>query len=139
MSAGVATGAGGSSAAPRVLLGVVLIAAAFAAAFVAGKAMGDDTEAAAFLVEPIQGEGGVRPLSRAMAEALNAVCASTGALLIADEVQSGLGRTGVPFYASVLGLKPDLMALGKALGAGVPVGAHTRAGLCGRDSQRARL
>ena len=52
-----------------------------------------------------------------------AACQETGALLIADEVQCGLGRTGVPFYSSVLGLKPDLMALGKALGAGVPIGA----------------
>ena len=78
---------------------------------------------AAVIVEPIQGEGGVRPLSRSMADALNEVRASTGALLVADEVQSGLGRTGVPFYSSVLGLKPDVMALGKALGAGVPIGA----------------
>ncbi len=50
-------------------------------------------------------------------------CAATGALLVADEVQCGLGRTGVPFYSSVLGLEPDVMALGKALGAGVPIGA----------------
>jgi predicted acetylornithine/succinylornithine family transaminase len=78
---------------------------------------------AAVIVEPIQGEGGVRPLSPAMAGALRDACASTGALLIADEVQSGLGRTGVPFYSSVLGLQPDVMALGKALGAGVPIGA----------------
>ena len=48
---------------------------------------------------------------------------ATGALLIADEVQSGLGRTGHPFYSAALGLKPDLMAVGKALGAGVPIGA----------------
>ena len=80
-------------------------------------------QTAAVIVEPIQGEGGVRPLSRAMAAALNGVCAETGALLVADEVQSGLGRTGVPFYSSVLGLSPDVMALGKALGAGVPIGA----------------
>jgi len=85
------------------------------------RAVSDQT--AAVIVEPIQGEGGVRPLSSAMAEALNDVCASSGALLVADEVQSGLGRTGVPFYSSVLGLKPDVMALGKALGAGVPIGA----------------
>jgi acetylornithine/succinyldiaminopimelate/putrescine aminotransferase len=78
---------------------------------------------AAIIVEPIQGEGGVWPMSTAMAEALAAVCAETGTLLIADEVQCGLGRTGHPFYSAVLGLKPDLMALGKALGAGVPVGA----------------
>lgn len=78
---------------------------------------------AAVIVEPIQGEGGVRPLSAAMADAINDVCLSTGALLIVDEVQCGLGRTGVPFYSTVIGLKPDLMALGKALGAGVPIGA----------------
>jgi predicted acetylornithine/succinylornithine family transaminase len=78
---------------------------------------------AAIIAEPIQGEGGLRPLSTAMAAAINQACAATGALFVADEVQSGLGRTGVPFYSSVLGLKPDVMALGKALGAGVPIGA----------------
>jgi predicted acetylornithine/succinylornithine family transaminase len=78
---------------------------------------------AAIIAEPIQGEGGLRPLSKAMAAAINESCAATGALFIADEVQSGLGRTGVPFYSSVLGLEPDVMALGKALGAGVPIGA----------------
>ena len=78
---------------------------------------------AAIVVEPIQGEGGVRPLSSAMVSAIDAACRASGALLIADEVQCGLGRTGVPFYSSVLGLKPDLMATGKALGAGVPIGA----------------
>jgi len=78
---------------------------------------------AAVIVEPLQGEGGVRPLSQAMADAISRACEATGALLIADEIQCGLGRTGVPFYSSVLGLKPDLMSLGKALGAGVPIGA----------------
>jgi predicted acetylornithine/succinylornithine family transaminase len=84
-------------------------------------AVSDQT--AAVIVEPFQGEGGVRPLSPAMAAAIRKACADTGALLIADEVQCGLGRTGVPFHASTLGLTPDLMALGKALGAGVPIGA----------------
>src|SRR3954449_13548267 len=78
---------------------------------------------AAVIVEPIQGEGGVRPISRAMADAIAAACSRTGALLIADEVQCGLGRTGRAFYSAALGLEPDLMALGKALGAGVPIGA----------------
>jgi acetylornithine aminotransferase/acetylornithine/N-succinyldiaminopimelate aminotransferase len=78
---------------------------------------------AAIIVEPIQGEGGVRPLTPAFAAAVNDACARTGALLIADEVQSGCGRTGYPFYSAAIGLKPQLMALGKALGAGVPVGA----------------
>jgi acetylornithine/succinyldiaminopimelate/putrescine aminotransferase len=80
-------------------------------------------ETAAVIVEPIQGEGGVRPLSRATASAIAAACKVTGALLIADEVQCGLGRTGRPFHSGTLGWQPDLMALGKALGAGVPIGA----------------
>ena len=78
---------------------------------------------AAIIAEPIQGEGGIRPMSRAFAEAINQACARTGTLLIADEVQTGLGRTGHPFYAPVLGLRPDLISVGKALGSGVPVGA----------------
>jgi predicted acetylornithine/succinylornithine family transaminase len=78
---------------------------------------------AAVIVEPIQGEGGVRPISQAAADAIVAACRRTGALLIADEVQCGLGRTGQPFCSPALGLTPDLMALGKALGAGVPIGA----------------
>jgi acetylornithine/succinyldiaminopimelate/putrescine aminotransferase len=78
---------------------------------------------AAIIVEPLQGEGGVRPFDPRMADAIRKACRETGALLIADEVQCGLGRTGVPFYSSTLGLEPDLMALGKALGGGVPIGA----------------
>jgi predicted acetylornithine/succinylornithine family transaminase len=78
---------------------------------------------AAVIVEPIQGEGGVRPLTPAFASAVNDACERTGALLIADEVQSGCGRTGYPFHSAAIGLKPQLIALGKALGAGVPVGA----------------
>ncbi len=78
---------------------------------------------AAIILEPIQGEGGVRALTPAFAAAVNEASRRTGALIIADEVQSGCGRTGYPFYSAVIGLKPHLMALGKALGAGVPVGA----------------
>ena len=78
---------------------------------------------AAIIVEPIQGEGGVRPIPQVTADAIGAVCAETGTLLIADEVQCGLGRTGSLFFANELGLRPELMALGKALGAGMPVGA----------------
>jgi acetylornithine/N-succinyldiaminopimelate aminotransferase len=78
---------------------------------------------AAVVLEPLQGEGGVRPLGRQMADAVSDACRRTGALLIADEIQCGLGRTGRPFYSSALGLAPDLMAIGKALGAGVPVAA----------------
>jgi predicted acetylornithine/succinylornithine family transaminase len=78
---------------------------------------------AAIIAEPIQGEGGIRPMSPQFAAAINDVCARTGALYIADEVQTGLGRTGHAFYAQALGLRPDLMSVGKALGGGVPVGA----------------
>ena len=80
-------------------------------------------ETAAIIAEPIQGEGGVRPMPQAFADAIKETCARTGALYIADEVQSGLGRTGRPFHAHTLGLSPDLISVGKALGAGVPVGA----------------
>ena len=78
---------------------------------------------AAIIVEPIQGEGGVRSLTPAFAAAIGEACAKTSALLIADEVQSGLGRTGHPFFFAVLGMKPHLVSLGKALGGGVPIGA----------------
>jgi acetylornithine/succinyldiaminopimelate/putrescine aminotransferase len=83
--------------------------------------IGHDT--AAVIVEPIQGEGGVRPIAPAMAGAIAAACRRSGALLIADEVQTGCGRTGAFLASPALGLTPDLVALGKALGAGFPVGA----------------
>jgi predicted acetylornithine/succinylornithine family transaminase len=80
-------------------------------------------DTAAIIAEPLQGEGGVRPLTPAFAAAINEVSAKTGALIIADEVQSGLGRTGYPFCFAAIGMKPHLVSLGKALGAGVPIGA----------------
>jgi predicted acetylornithine/succinylornithine family transaminase len=81
------------------------------------------SKTAAIIAEPVQGEGGVRPMSPAFAAAINEACAKTGTLFIADEVQSGLGRTGEPFHFATLGLKPHVVSLGKALGAGVPIGA----------------
>jgi acetylornithine/N-succinyldiaminopimelate aminotransferase len=78
---------------------------------------------AAIIAEPILGEGGIRPLTPGFAAAIADACSKTGALFIADEVQSGLGRTGQPFYVSALGLRPDLISIGKALGGGIPVGA----------------
>lgn len=78
---------------------------------------------AAIIAEPVLGEGGIRPLTPEFASAIKAACAKTGALFIADEVQSGLGRTGYPFYFQALGLTPHLVSVGKALGSGVPVGA----------------
>lgn len=85
------------------------------------SAVSDQT--AAIIAEPIQGEGGVRPLPPAIVAAINTACSRTGALYIADEVQSGLGRTGQMFHFQTLGLHPDLISIGKALGAGVPIGA----------------
>jgi acetylornithine/N-succinyldiaminopimelate aminotransferase len=78
---------------------------------------------AAIIAEPIRGEGGIRPLPPNFAEAIVDVCRRTGTLLIADEVQSGLGRTGYPFHSQALGWQPDLISVGKALGSGVPVAA----------------
>jgi len=81
------------------------------------------TSTAAIIAESVIGEGGIRPLTPAFASAITEACTKTGALLIADEIQSGLGRTGHPFYFQALGLEPHLVAIGKALGGGVPIGA----------------
>jgi acetylornithine aminotransferase/acetylornithine/N-succinyldiaminopimelate aminotransferase len=81
------------------------------------------SKTAAIIAEPIIGEGGIRPLTPAFASAITAACARTGALLIADEIQSGLGRTGSAFHFQALGLAPHLVPIGKALGGGVPIGA----------------
>ena len=80
--------------------------------------------AAAVIVEPVQGEGGARALSDADLRRLREVTRRHGVLLIYDEVQSGMGRTGQLFaHQWVEGVEPDIMALAKALGAGFPVGA----------------
>ncbi len=102
-----------------LLPGVTFVPVNEPAALVAAVSRGT----AAIIAEPVQGEGGIRPLTPAFASAITEACAKSGALFIADEVQSGLGRTGYPFYFAALGLKPDLVAIGKALGGGVPVGA----------------
>lgn len=81
------------------------------------------TRTAAIIAEPIQGEGGIRPMTREFAAAIEEACASTGTLLIADEIQCGIGRTGEPFHFPSLGLTPDLISVAKALGGGFPVGA----------------
>jgi acetylornithine/succinyldiaminopimelate/putrescine aminotransferase len=80
-------------------------------------------QTAAIIAEPIQGEGGVRPLSPQFAAAIAKVTKATGTLLIADEIQCGLGRTGRPFHFQSFGWTPDLVTVGKALGSGVPIGA----------------
>ena len=78
---------------------------------------------AAIIAEPIQGEGGVRPLSPEFAAAIARVTKATGTLLIADEIQCGLGRTGRPFHFQSFGWTPDLVTVGKAIGSGIPIGA----------------
>jgi acetylornithine/N-succinyldiaminopimelate aminotransferase len=78
---------------------------------------------AAVMVEPIQGEGGVRTLSDEDLRALRALCDRHGLLLILDEVQSGMGRTGRLFAHEWAGISPDIMAIAKGLGGGFPVGA----------------
>jgi acetylornithine/N-succinyldiaminopimelate aminotransferase len=80
-------------------------------------------ETAAILIEPIQGEGGLRPATAEFLRGLRALCDEYGLLLIFDEVQSGMGRTGVLFAHQRSGVTPDIMALAKALGGGFPVGA----------------
>ena len=80
-------------------------------------------ETAAVIAEPIQGEGGVRPLSPEFAAAIARVTQASGTLLIADEIQCGLGRTGRPFHFQSFGWTPDLITVGKAIGSGIPIGA----------------
>jgi len=78
---------------------------------------------AAILVEPIQGEGGIRVPSAGYLQGLRKLCDESGALLIFDEVQTGIGRTGRLFAYEHWGAPPDIMTLAKALGGGVPIGA----------------
>lgn len=84
-----------------------------------------DQETAAFIVEPVQGEGGIRVAPAGYLEKAQQLCRQRGALLIADEVQSGLGRTGLMFAVDHWGVQPDIITLAKALGGGVvPCGAY---------------
>jgi acetylornithine/N-succinyldiaminopimelate aminotransferase len=78
---------------------------------------------AAVMVEPIQGEGGIRPLSDADLKTIRTLCDATGALLIFDEVQCGMGRTGRLFAHEWSGVTPDIMMVAKGIGAGFPLGA----------------
>src|SRR5690349_2578652 len=80
-------------------------------------------ETAAILVEPVQGEGGVRAPSEGYLKGLRAICDEFGLLLVYDEVQCGMGRTGRLFAHEWEGVVPDIMAIAKALGNGFPVGA----------------
>jgi acetylornithine/N-succinyldiaminopimelate aminotransferase len=80
-------------------------------------------ETAAVMIEPIQGEGGIRPLPPADLRALRALCDRHGLLLILDEIQSGMGRTGRLFAHEWAGVTPDIMAIAKGIGGGFPLGA----------------
>jgi acetylornithine aminotransferase/acetylornithine/N-succinyldiaminopimelate aminotransferase len=81
------------------------------------------TEVCAILVEAIQGEGGVRPLAPAFFEEARALANSTGALLIVDEIQAGMGRTGKWCAYQHYGIQPDITTLAKPLAGGIPMGA----------------
>ncbi|MCA1751075.1 MAG: aminotransferase class III-fold pyridoxal phosphate-dependent enzyme [Flavobacteriales bacterium] len=87
----------------------------------AKNAITDDV--GAILIEPIQGEGGINVADRAFLQALKQICDSHGIVLIFDEIQCGMGRTGKLFAKDLLGIQPDVMTLAKGLGAGVPIGA----------------
>src|SRR5580698_9298927 len=75
------------------------------------------------MIEPLMGEGGVRVIEPSFLRALRELCDAHGLLLIFDEVQTGMGRTGELFAYQRSGVAPDIMALAKALGGGFPVGA----------------
>lgn len=87
----------------------------------ARAAIGDDV--CAVVVEPLQGEGGVMPADPAFLKELRELCNKTGALLIFDEVQCGMGRTGDLYHYMTYGITPDILTSAKALGNGYPIGA----------------
>lgn len=85
------------------------------------KAIGPET--AGIMIEPVQGEGGVRVVPTAFLQSLRALCDKHGLLLVLDEVQSGMGRTGKLFAHEWAGITPDVMAVAKGIGGGFPLGA----------------
>jgi acetylornithine/N-succinyldiaminopimelate aminotransferase len=89
-------------------------------------------EVCAILIEPVQGEGGIRPVSQEFFAAARELTQSTGALLIADEIQSGLGRTGKWFAYQHFGIQPDVTTLAKPIAGGLPLGAM----LCSEEAAR---
>ena len=80
-------------------------------------------QTAAIMIEPVMGEGGARPIPKVCLEGLRALCDRHDILLIFDEVQSGMGRTGHLFAHQAMGVTPDIMGLAKGLGGGFPIGA----------------
>ena len=88
----------------------------------------------AILLETVQGEGGIHPASEAFLKELRALCDERDILLILDEIQCGMGRTGHMFAWQAYGVKPDIMTTAKALGCGVPVGAFLLSGKAAEHS-----
>ncbi len=82
-----------------------------------------DSTVAAVLLEPVQGEGGVNPAGAEYFQAVRRICDESGALMMVDEVQTGLGRTGEWFGFQHYGVTPDVITVAKALGNGMPIGA----------------
>jgi acetylornithine/N-succinyldiaminopimelate aminotransferase len=82
-----------------------------------------DDHTAGFLVEPIQGEGGIRPASQEFMTGLRKVCDEKGLMLVLDEVQCGMARTGKLYAHEHYGIVPDIMATAKGIGGGFPLGA----------------
>ena len=82
-----------------------------------------DEEVAAILVEPIQGEGGIKIATQEFIKGLRELCNKEGILLIFDEIQCGLGRTGKMFAYQHYGVEPDILTIAKSLGGGIPIGA----------------
>ncbi|WP_119257766.1 aspartate aminotransferase family protein [Shinella zoogloeoides] len=80
-------------------------------------------ETAGILIEPVQGEGGLRPVPKEFMQELRRLCDEYGLLLILDEVQTGVGRTGRLFAHESAGVTPDIMAIAKGIGGGFPLGA----------------
>ncbi|HUH39768.1 MAG TPA: acetylornithine transaminase, partial [Castellaniella sp.] len=88
-----------------------------------------DDQTVAVMLEPVQGEAGVIPATTEFLQALRALTRERDLLLIVDEVQTGMGRTGVLFAHQAAGIEPDIMTLGKGIGGGVPLAA-----LCAREA-----
>lgn len=82
-----------------------------------------DEQTAAIMIEMIQGEGGINPITESFVKTIRDVSEKTGALIIVDEIQTGVGRTGKPFAYQHFGLQPDIVTVAKGLGNGLPIGA----------------
>ncbi|MGB4585587.1 MAG: aminotransferase class III-fold pyridoxal phosphate-dependent enzyme, partial [Rectinemataceae bacterium] len=84
----------------------------------------------AFIFEPIQGEGGVNPLDQGYLKAAEKICKERDILFVADEVQTGIGRSGAFLACMKMGVEPDMVSLAKGLAGGVPIGAVLAKGSC---------